>query len=440
MSQAIPKVSLRDNVVYNLAHVLPYFLQGVFTRNKFWVGLWSRMHPDPLAARFGAYLREKYQSEYLYISMAGTKTLIVMDQAGIRRVLDNSPMIYAESRLKRLGMAHFQPNALTISRGEEWKDRRRFNEAVLYGDQDLHQHAGTFLEVIRHEVTARKQYAGREIAWDDFQELFEKIMLQVIFGKAAREDQALWGHLKAMLRESNRVFGLKQSKHFEPFYARVRAYLGSPQPASLASVCSHAPATPVTSVENQLPHWMFAMNETLATNTARAMALLATHPEAEARVRAEMAEADLGTAEGVAGLAYLEGCIQEAMRLWPTTPMLVRETVSEDTLAGEQIPPKTQVVVLSSFNHRDTATYPFADTFSPEVWLNGAVNYHFNHLSNGTQVCVGKGLALFIAKSVVATLLNGSRYTLQQPALNPRKPMPYKLNYYDIKLTREPVA
>jgi hypothetical protein len=32
-------------------------------------------------------------------------------------------------------------------------------------------------------------------------------------------------------------------------------------------------------------------------------------------------------------------------------------------------------------------------------------DYRFNHLSNGTQVCAGKSLALFIAKAAIATLL-----------------------------------
>ena len=67
-------------------------------------------------------------------------------------------------------------------------------------------------------------------------------------------------------------------------------------------------------------HWMFAMWETLGANTVRALAAILAHPDVEGYVRGEMAMADPSTATGIVRLPYLEGCLQEAMRLWPTTP------------------------------------------------------------------------------------------------------------------------
>jgi cytochrome P450 len=185
---------------------------------------------------------------------------------------------------------------------------------------------------------------------------------------------------------------------------------------------------------------MFAMNETLSTNTAQALALIAAHPQAEARVRAEMARTDVSSTAGIDSLAYLEGCVQEAMRLWPTTPMLVRELVSADTLDGVSIPAKTQVLILNSFNHRDRDTHAFADTFSPEYWLDTRTDYHFNHLSNGPQVCAGKDLVLFLTKAVVVALLAEDRYVLRQPALHPGSSLPYRYNYFDLVLSRQPAG
>ena len=440
MVKSIPTVSLLDSLFYNVVHVVPYYLQGIFTRSKFWVGFWTRFHPDPLAVKFGYYLRKKYKTDYLYLYMLANKSLYVVNHDGIKRVLDNSPAIYAESRLKRLGMSHFQPHALTISRGEEWRDRRRFNEAVLNAGQRLHEHAAQFLDIICHEVESGQLVVGARLTWADIEDLFEKITLQIIFGQRARNDAHLWDHLKAMLRESNRVFGLQKSKHFDSFYSTIRGYLQTPEDNSLVSCCRDAPSSDVTRVENQIPHWMFAMNETLATNTAQALALIAAHPQAEERVRQEIARIDLLSPEEIDSMKYLEACIHEAMRLWPTTPLLVRETVVQDTLGGAIIPPKTLVLIPSNFNHRDRETYPFADTFSPDVWLKGGVNYHFNHFSNGTQGCPGQALALFIAKAVLASLLRAGRYTVEQPTLNPAKPMPDKYNYFELVLSRHPLA
>lgn len=439
LPQGFPTISFGDAFIYNAAHVLPYFLQGIFTRRRFWVTLLSRIHPDPLAVRFGSHLRRKYGSEYIYVYMLANRSLLVLDETGIRHVLDNSPLIYADSRLKRMGMSHFQPNALTISRGEAWQDRRAFNEGVLYGGPGGHQFLEQFHAIIRNEIAGRRYTAATQLTWSEMDDLFQKIMLQIIFGTAARDDTVLWSLLKKMLKESNRVFALKKSSSYDAFYARIQKYLRTPEENSLVWLCTRVPSSETTHVENQIPHWMFAMNETLAINTARALALITAHPEAETRVRAEIG-GDPPSARGVHSMKYLEGCIQEAMRLWPTTPLLVREMVQADTLGGEAIPSGTQVLILSSFNHRDRQTHPFADTFTPEIWLDGKVDYLFNHFSNGTQVCAAKDLALFIGKAVIATLLQEHRYILKQPTLNSAGPLPHKYNYFKLIWERRAIG
>jgi cytochrome P450 len=436
MTRAISALSLPDNLLYNLAHVAPYYLQGIFTRNRLGVWLVAHAHPDPLAVRLAERLIRKYRSRYLYVSMLGTRSLLVLSPDGVAQVLDRSPAIYADAGVKRRGMSHFQPNAVTISRGEEWRERRRFNEAVLDYDRDPHRDADRFLGIVAREVAAALAVPGDDLSWSDVGALFERITLQVIFGQRARDDRPLIEGLKSMLRESNRVFGLRKSRHFDGYYARIGAYLREPEEGSLVARCREVPSTDATRVENQIPHWMFAMSETLATNTARALALIAAHPEAEERVRAELSGADPSCPGGVHGLVYLEGCLQEAMRLWPTTPLLVRESLAEDELGGAVVPAGTQVLIMNGFNHRDRETYDQADAFCPELWLRGRVDRRFNHLSNGPQVCAGKGLALFIGKAVLALLLREHRYTLRRPALDAGRPLPHAFDHFATLLGR----
>ncbi len=58
---------------------------------------------------------------------------------------------------------------------------------------------------------------------------------------------------------------------------------------------------------------------------------------------------DLRDPGAVDGLGLLEGCLQEAMRLWPTTPLLARETTRETELAGEKLQEGTQVMLVNVF-------------------------------------------------------------------------------------------
>ena len=430
MARTIPSVSIAESVAFNISQIVPFYLRGIFTKNKFWISFLNKVQSDPLGVNFVRRLRRKYKSAYFYIYLLKTKALVVLDVDSIRHVLDHSPIPYAaDPDLKRRGMSHFQPNALTISRGAEWEDRRRFNEAVLASDRRVHPSADQFLGAIDQATSLLTANAGRFLVWDHFDHLFKRVTLEIIFGREARDDTALADRLTAMMREGNRVFLLGKSREFDLFYRRIRYYLASGQTGSLAAVCKHAPSTAKTRVENQIPHWMFAMMETLATNTMRALALIVSQPGVEVRVRQEIQENGTATPAGVDRLILLEGCVQEAMRLWPTTPMLMRQTVEDDILGGNIIPAGTQVVILNGFNHRDWETNPDAGSFSPDFWLDKRSDYRFNHLSNGTQVCAGKSLALFIAKAVLATLLARGRYVLKRPRLRAHA-LPYQYDDY----------
>lgn len=428
-------LSLWDSLHYNVAHVLPAYMRGLFTLNRFWTTFWNELEADPAAVKFIDKMRSKYHSNYLYLYLLKTKSLLVLEQKGIKHVLDNSPDIYADAKLKRDGMSHFQPDALTISRGEEWRNRRAFNEAVLNTGQEVHQFADAFLEVISAETSTTLKQTKGKLTWDDFAHLFERITLQIIFGRGA-DDHILMQVLRKMMRESNRAFALQKSTYFDAFYASLSRRRREVEKPSLAMLCTHAPASEVTQVDNQIPHWIFAMGDTLVINTARAMALIVTHPLSEARVRDELKLANHHSSQGVNQLRYLEGCVQEAMRLWPTTPMLVRETTRDDVVDGVHVTAGTQVLILNGFNHRDRNNIEFADRFSPQVWLDKKSDYRFNHLSNGRQVCAGKDLALFIAKAVLANLLSERRYLVERPSLDPSKPLPYLYNHFRIKLTQ----
>jgi cytochrome P450 len=241
-----------------------------------------------------------------------------------------------------------------------------------------------------------------------------------------------------MMAESNRIVLLAKSEEFDAFYQEIRRYLASPPPASLVALCPHAPHSDSTRVENQIPHWMFAMMETLATNTLRALALIVSHPKAEERVRLHLNKNQSLSLSDISSFAYLEGCLQEAMRLWPTTAMLARNTLVADNLCGNLVPAKTQIIILNTFNHRDNETHYFADQFTPEFWSERKVDYHFNHLSNGTQVCAGLNLALFIGTAVLAEVLRIGRYKLCRPSLNPAGPLPHSFNEFRTKLERIP--
>jgi cytochrome P450 len=123
------------------------------------------------------------------------------------------------------------------------------------------------------------------------------------------------------------------------------------------------------------------------------------------------------------------------MRLWPSVSQITRETTREDRLGSSLVPAGTQLLILNSFNHRDPERVANADHFDPARWLQGTPDYTFNHFSNGPQGCAGQDLVLFIAKSVLALLLRGGRYTVVKPALSPDVPLPHAFNHFRVEFS-----
>src|SRR2546423_7641661 len=83
--------------------------------------------------------------------------------------------------------------------------------------------------------------------------------------------------------------------------------------------------------------------------------LLALHPWAEARVEAEL-DAVLDDrspqADDLGRLVYLRKVVDEAMRLYPPLPVMLRAAASDDLVCGPPIPRKTGVAVIPSVVHR----------------------------------------------------------------------------------------
>ena len=95
----------------------------------------AAMHPAdiPLGC-YQMYVMDLGSEKIRMVSTGSGTTTCGYFFPGDRRVLYSSTHLRGPNcppKPKREGMAAFQPDALTISRGHPWEDRRRFAEAVL---------------------------------------------------------------------------------------------------------------------------------------------------------------------------------------------------------------------------------------------------------------------------------------------------------------------
>jgi cytochrome P450 len=381
----LPEGSLRDSLRFVVAGLLPSLARGLFSPRPRAMKWLTRLNTDRRAIKALDSIREQHGGEG--VRLLRGKLTVLWGESAIREVLDNSATAYAsDAGAKQKGMSHFQPDALTLSRGEEWRDRREFNEAVLI----KHSQDARIRDVVNDEVDRLR--IGDGLEWKHWEQLFDHITLRVIFGNSARNDQGLTDLLEKLMRQANRIAGLKRGDDYYEFYGRLDTYLANPDPCSLIARIADAPQSDKTRIAQQIPHWIFAMRDTLGANAYRALAL---------------------AVDG--GHSDLAGVLREAMRLWPTTPLLAREKVDDGT----------QVMMLNVFNHRD----PREPDLS-QVRPDREHSYRFNHLSNGTQDCPGGSLVRLIGTAVLERMLSQYQLRYVGPSLDP---VPEMLDFFQIR-------
>jgi cytochrome P450 len=434
VSNDFPRASTLEGIRFTAQIGVPNVLLGLFSKRQLPTRIAVAANVDYLGYRLVEGMVRKLGPGPFYVRVARDEALLVHHPDDLRFVLDGSPDPFAsDPGPKRNGMAAFQPEALTISRGDVWADRRRFAEAVLDTDKPIHRLAQPFAEVA---ADTANDLVGASASWPAFNAAFQRMTRRVVFGERAENDTGLTDLLDELMTAANRMPG-KPAPRYEEFISRIESYLSDPAPNSLAALIAETPAPADTTPAGQVIHWLFAMGDTLAANTFRALAVLSTHPEQLHEVRAELAGADTMTAGGVMSLKFLAGCLLEAMRLWPTTQLFGRVATEDvEFPSGAVLPAGRQVLIYNVFNHRNRDRIRYADRFSPGEWATGdaGADWSYNFFSHGPQGCPGAGLSVFLGQVVLAQLLRAGSPTVSGVRLNPSNSLPHSLDLYAFKV------
>ena len=283
MFPRVARASLLDSLRFNLFHVVPMGAAGRLPEAAVLGAVGRAATPGPAgsAVRRPA-AAHKYHTPFVDLLMLGTRTRLVLDTDGMRHVLEHSPDAYADPKSKREGMSVFQPNAVTISRLPPWIGKPLVQRHGPRRPAPPHRSTNTSSPWC---VTRSPRWYARSptrLVWSDLQVLFERLALRVVFGDRAADDRALLGALDVLMGRANRVlFQRRSAAAFEALYGGIRRYLDAPDPeqpdrrggrvllrSQDAWPGKEIPPPEVLKAENQVPHWLFAMKDTLAANTA----------------------------------------------------------------------------------------------------------------------------------------------------------------------------
>ena len=167
-----------------------------------------------------------------------------------------------------------------------------------------------------------------------------------------------------------------------------------------------------------------AGHETSATTLLWWTVLMAQHPEAAERARAEVDAVLQGGVPGpehLAQLPWLGATLKEALRLYPPIAALMnRRTTAPITLGGVTVPQGAMLRITPWVLHRDARWFAQPEQFQPERFLDGAPSIPkgaWIPFGLGPRVCIGQHFAMLEMTLLAAMLLQ--RYTVRWPDTAP---------------------
>ena len=432
--------SLLDTARVTAQVVLPTLAVGVIARRPRMMAAAERIQADRKAVAVLQELRSRYGDGPLLLRVPGRTVAVVLAPEHVHRILSGSPELFTPAnREKQTALGHFQPHGVLLSRGRERAQRREFHEEVLETDRPVHDLGSRITSVVREEaqILLEETTKPATLDWSAFAHNWWRIVRRIVLGDRARHDQALTTQLDMLRSDANWAFLHPRRRSLRRHMRdRLAAHLQRREPGTLAEQIA-ASETSVTAPEEQVPHWLFAFDAAGMT-AFRTLALLASHPQAAAAARQECADLDLAEPHP---LRYLRACVQESLRLWPTTPALLRDGVSATSWGSGSLPKGTAFVMYTPYFHRDETTIDFAHTFTPDAWLDGRAEQQpaLVPFSAGPGRCPGENLVQFVTSTLLACLLQGARF---QPSDPPepdlRAPLPATFDPFTARLRLSP--
>ncbi|CAK1601226.1 unnamed protein product [Parnassius mnemosyne] len=174
----------------------------------------------------------------------------------------------------------------------------------------------------------------------------------------------------------------------------------------------------VEGIRDEVDTFMFAGHDTVAMALSFMIMRIANESEIQNFIYEEMLSI-FGESqrrpnlEDLSKMKYLECCIKESLRLYPSAPIISRHITEEVELSGYKIPSDTLCNIHVYDIHHNEKLYPNPEKFIPERFLseNNTLRHPYAYLpfSAGPRNCIGHKFAMMEMKIIMSSLLRRFR-------------------------------
>jgi cytochrome P450 len=185
-----------------------------------------------------------------------------------------------------------------------------------------------------------------------------------------------------------------------------------------------------------------AGHETTANAMAWTWHLLASAPEAEARLHQELSGVlggRLPTAEDVPRLEWTRAVVAESMRIWPPVWTMGRRVLQTHTIDGHAMEAGSLIITSQWVVHHDPRWWDDPSTFAPQRWLSPSPRpkYAYFPFGGGSRVCIGESFAWTEAILLLATIAQRWQFR-HVPGVTPKPEPRITLRPHGLRMLAEP--
>ncbi|PIA43387.1 hypothetical protein AQUCO_01900041v1, partial [Aquilegia coerulea] len=395
----------------------------------------------------------------LFLRFGSRPVLLISTPSAVEECFTKNDVVFA-NRPTMLAAKHLNYNFTTLvsaSYGPNWRNLRRFTLLEIFSLTRLHKTSSIrreevqlflqqlvqnnnsysklkklelkskFNDLVFNNITKMiglKRYYGEDVKDEDFEEakLFKEIMKETVelIGSPYIGDylpMLRWLDFKGV---ENKMIKLKKKRDcfLESVideHRRMKANGNGEGNTTIDVLLSMQEREP-DYYTNEIIHGIIMTLLTTGTHTSAmtlewAMSLLLNHPKAMNKARAEIDNSigkdHLIEESDLPKLTYLQNVINETLRLFPPTALIVpHESSAECSVGGFDIPCGTMLLVNTWAIHRDPKQWVEPDKFRPERFENGTgEGFKFIPFGFGRRGCPGTRMAMRMVGLTLGSLI-----------------------------------
>ena len=175
-------------------------------------------------------------------------------------------------------------------------------------------------------------------------------------------------------------------------------------------------------IRNEVDTFMFEGHDTTTSGMCWTLYCLAQHPEHQQKVREEVNSVLSGrehlTYDDLKELKYTQCCIKEALRLYPPVSIIFRQLDRDLEIDGQWFPKGMHFRIPIQSIHNNPDVWPDPEIYDPMRFHPSHAEsrdpYAYLPFSAGSRNCIGQNFAMNEEKTVIASLLNQFRLSVDQ--------------------------